>query len=91
MKITIGGQDYTSALDAAHPLTIERKLNQPTTCQLCITLPAGSSSTIARNQSIQIIGDDDTYYFTGYIAATPMPQYAGLALEGPHYVSLSTR
>ena len=85
MKITIGGQDYTSALDAAHPLTIERKLNEPSVCQLWITLPAGSSSAIARNQSIQIIGDDEACYFTGYIAATPMPEYAGLALEGPHY------
>jgi hypothetical protein len=85
MKITIGGQDYTSALDAAHPLTIERTLNEPSVCQLWITLPAGSSSTIFRNQYIQITGDDDTCYFTGYIAATPMPEYAGLALEGPHY------
>jgi hypothetical protein len=85
MKITIGGQDYTSALDAAHPLTIERKLNQPSVCQFWITLPAGGSSTIARNRSIRIVGDDGTCYFTGYIAATPMPEYAGLALEGPHY------
>ena len=29
MKITIQGQDYTAALDAVHPLTIERKLNEP--------------------------------------------------------------
>ena len=85
MKITIGGQDFTSALDAAHPLTIERKLNEPSICQLWITPPANSSPAIVRNQSIQVIGDDGTYYFTGYIAATPLPEYAGLGLNGPRY------
>jgi hypothetical protein len=85
MKITIGGQDFTSALDANHPLTIERKLNQPSVCQFWIAQPAGSMLIIARNQAIQIIGDDNTIYFTGYVAATPMPEYAGLGLEGSRY------
>ncbi len=85
MKITIGGQDFTSALDADHPLTIERSLNQPSICELWISSPANVASTISRNQSIQIVGDDGTHYFTGYVAATPMPEYAGLGLEGPRY------
>lgn len=85
MKITIGGQDHTAALDAAHPMTIDRKLNEPSVCQLWITLPANTSSTLVRNQSIQIAGDDGTCYFTGYIAATPMLEYAGMGLEGPRY------
>lgn len=85
MKITIGGQDFTSALDAAHPLTIERKLNEPSVCQLWITPPANSSPAIVRNQPMQVVGDDGTFYFTGYVAATPMPEYAGLGLEGPRY------
>jgi len=29
MKITIQERDYTVALDAVRPLTIERKLNEP--------------------------------------------------------------
>ena len=52
MKITIQGQDYTAALDAARPLTIERKLNEPSVCQLWLSLPAnGSLATPSRNQS----------------------------------------
>ena len=52
MKITIQGQDYTSALDAVRPLTIERKLNEPSICQLWLSLPAGGSlATPSRNQS----------------------------------------
>ncbi|MGB7548591.1 MAG: hypothetical protein WBM14_12640 [Terracidiphilus sp.] len=32
-----------------------------------------------------VTGDDGTYYFTGYIAASPLPEYAGMGLEGPRY------
>jgi len=85
MKITIGGQDYTSALDAAHPLTIERKLNEPSLCRLWITLPSGERSTLARNQSMRVTGDDGSCFFTGYVATTPTPEYAGLGTEGPRY------
>ena len=86
MKITIQGQDYTAALDAARPLTIERKLNEPSICQLWLSLPAnGSLATPLRNQSLAVTGDDGTVYFTGYIAVTPLPEYAGLAIEGPRY------
>jgi hypothetical protein len=36
-------------------------------------------------QSVCVTGDNGVVYFTGYIAATPMPIYAGLAMEGPRY------
>jgi len=86
MKITINGQDYSAALDAARPLTIERKLNEPSVCQLWLSLPAGCNlTTPVRNQPIAITGDDGAAYFTGYIAVSPLQEYAGLALEGPRY------
>ncbi len=86
MKITIQGQDYSSALDAAHPLTVERSLNEPSTCQLWLSLPTdGSLASPGRNQSISITGDNGTCYFTGYIAAAPLPEYAGLGMQGPIY------
>lgn len=86
MKITIQGQDYTAALDAERPLTIERKLNEPSICQLWLSLPAnGGLAAPSRNQSLAVTGDDGIAYFTGYIAVTPFPEYAGLAMEGPRY------
>jgi hypothetical protein len=86
MKITIQGQDYTTALDAAQPLTIERKLNTPSVCQLWLSLPAnGSLVEPSRSQYLTVVGDDGTIYFTGYIAVSPLPEYAGLAIEGPRY------
>jgi hypothetical protein len=86
MKIKIQGQDYSAALDAAQPLTIERKLNESSVCLLWLSLPAdGSLATPQRNQALSVTGDDGTTYFTGYIAVSPMPEYAGMALEGPRY------
>jgi hypothetical protein len=86
MKITIQGQDYTATLDAMRPLTIERKLNEPSVCQLWLCLPVNDSLALpARNQSLKVIGDDGTIYFTGYIAVSPLQEYAGLGMEGPLY------
>jgi hypothetical protein len=86
MIITIQGSDYSSSLDAIHPLTIERKLNEPSACQLWLTLPIDGSRAIPlRNQSLVITGDDGTKYFTGYIATSPLMEYAGLSLGGPRY------
>lgn len=84
MKITIQGQDYSAALDAARPLTIERTLNHPSLCRMDLSLAAsGALATPAWMQRLVVTGDDGTVYFTGYIACTPMPQYVGLAIDGP--------
>jgi len=86
MKITIQGQDYTFALDATRPLTIERKLNEPSICELWLSLPAVDTLPAPRRfQTLAIVGDNGTTYFTGYIAASPSLEYAGIALEGPRY------
>ncbi len=86
MKITIQGQDYSSALDAARQLTIERKLNEASICELWLCPPVGSGlATPSRNQSIAVTGDDGTDYFTGYIAVSPLLEYAGVGIEGPRY------
>jgi hypothetical protein len=86
MKITIQGQDYTAALDASRTLTVERKLNEPSMCELWLSLPASNSlPEPARYQTLSICGDNGTTYFTGYIAVSPMIEYAGVGLEGPRY------
>ena len=86
MKILIGGQDYSAALDAVQPLQIARKLNELSVCQFMVSLPTdGSLVGPARFESVAVTGDDGTLYFTGYVVTTPMQEYAGLALEGPRY------
>jgi hypothetical protein len=59
MKITIQGQDYTAALDAARPLTIERKLNEPSICQLWLSLPANGSLVTPDAQPVSGGNGDD--------------------------------
>ena len=86
MKITIQGQDYTAAFDAARPLTIERKINEPSICQFWLSLPTnGSLAQPARFQAIAVQNDDNTTYFTGYIAVSPLLEYSGIGMEGPRY------
>jgi hypothetical protein len=86
MRVRIQGTDYTAALDALHPLTIERNLNQPSLCQLYLALPTdGGLPAPARNQYVVVTGDDGTLYFTGYVAATPPPVYAGIGIQCPQY------
>ncbi len=86
MKITIHGLDYTTALDTEQPLTIERTLNEPSVCKLWMSLPADVSlAAPVRNQAIAIRGDDGTVYFTGYLAVSPIPEYAGMGVTGPRY------
>ena len=86
MKITIQGTDYTAALDAVSPLTIERKINEPSVCQFWLSLPAGGSlAAPARFQPVAVTGDDGTPYFTGYLAVSPLPEYAGVGITGPVY------
>ena len=86
MKVTINNVDYSAALDSVHPLTVERKLNEPTVCLLWVTL--GQASALAapqRNQPVVVEGDDGTVYFTGYLAVAPLPEFAGVGTAGPIY------
>lgn len=86
MKILIQGQDYTTGIDAVRPLTITRKINEPSICELWLSVPVSSSlAAPTRFQTLKVAGDDGTTYFTGYIAVSPLPEYAGLGLEGQCY------
>jgi len=86
MKIAVDNSDYSSVLDAVRPLVIERKLNAPSTCRLGLSLPSGGALAVPlRNQSLAVTGDDGTLYFTGYLAVSPLPEFAGVGMTGPVY------
>jgi hypothetical protein len=84
MKILIANSDYTAGLDAVRPLEIVRRLNEPSSCRFWVTLPAGMAAPL-RNQRVVVEGDDGTVFFTGYLAVSPLPEYAGVGLAGPVY------
>jgi len=90
MKILIDNTDYTAVLDTwsdgVQPLKVVRRLNEPSTCRLWVTLPVGSAlAAPMRNQSLLVAGDDGTVYFTGYLAVSPLAEFAGVGLAGPKY------
>jgi hypothetical protein len=87
-----GAIDYSSALCADAPLTIERVLNTPSRCTgaLDVGSPAnpGASSTLivpVRRGRVVVSAASGTVLFTGYLATEPVPVYVGVGLAGPVY------
>jgi hypothetical protein len=90
VKITIdnldenGALDYTASLSGAAPLTIERKLNQPSRCNFDIA--AGRIAVPASGSRVLVTADNAVVLFTGYAIAAPTRLYAGMDTTGPAYV-----
>ena len=90
MKITIdnldgnGALDYTSALSGTAPLTIERKLNQPS--QLHPYYRARKHRFPVAGSRVVVNADNGDVLFTGYAVAAPARLYAGMITTGPAYV-----
>ena len=87
-----GAIDYSAALCADLPLTIERVLNTPSRCTgaLNVGSPAdpGASSTLlvpVRRGRVVVSAQSGTVLFTGYLATEPFPVYIGVGLAGPVY------
>jgi hypothetical protein len=79
-----GAVDYTGSLSGTAPLTIERKLNQPSSCTLAVA--QGSLPVPARGARVVVAADNDVVLFTGYTIAAPARAYAGMGTTGPAYV-----
>ncbi len=95
MKLTIdnhdgkGAIDYTSAIVAARPFRILRRLNEPVTCAVTL-LPADSLPTPARSGRIRVYDDSSLLLFTGYIATEPALELAGQGSSGAVYAAVVT-
>lgn len=95
MKLTIdnhdgkGAIDYTSAIVAARPFRILRRLNEPVTCAVTL-LAADSLPTPARSGRIRVYDDSSLLLFTGYIATEPALELAGQGSSGAVYAAVVT-
>ena len=98
MKLTIdnlngeGAVDYTAALSADTPCTIERVLNAPSRCTGALDVGSPANPGTApelpvpvRRARIVVSADSGTLVFTGYLATEPVPSYVGVGLAGPVY------
>ena len=91
MRITIdnedgrGAVDYTAAVAAEGPITVQRQLNQPSRCTVEIALGVGGLATPARRGRVVVTTDAGAILFTGYLATEPVSVYAGQGVTGPVY------
>jgi hypothetical protein len=90
VKITIdnldgaGVLDYTGLLSGTSPLTIERKLNEPSQC--VVTLAQGALPVPASGARVAVEADNGVMLFTGYALAAPARVYGGMGTMGPQYL-----
>ena len=91
MRITIdnldglGAIDYTEAVAAEGPITVQRALNEPSRCTAEIVLGAGGLAVPVRRGKVTVTAADTTLMFTGYLATEPVRIYTGNASTGPVY------
>ena len=91
MRITIdnldglGALDYTPAIAAERPITVQRALNAPSRCTAEIVLGVGGLALPARRARVTITNAAGMLLFTGYLATEPVRIYAGEATTGAAY------
>lgn len=88
----LGAVDYSDAVSAEAPFTIERVLNTPSRCSGALDVGAasnpGGASALAvpvRRARVVVSSNSGTILFTGYLATEPVPVYIGVGLAGPVY------
>jgi hypothetical protein len=79
----VGVRDYSAAVSADGPLTIERTLNAPSRCTGVLDVSALNLPAPMRRARVVVMADNGTVLFTGYLATEPARIYAGLATTGP--------
>jgi hypothetical protein len=96
LKVTIdnldgnGTIDYSSTLSAKQPITIERKLNEPSICMFGLVTAGTTLFLPLRNGRVVVTDNDGIVLFTGYLATEPARELAGAGTTGAVYQLLMT-
>src|SRR6202034_4674576 len=77
--------DYTEAVAAGGPITVQRALNEPSRCTAEIVLGLSGLAVPVRRGKVTVTTANATLLFTGYLATEPIRIYAGTASAGPVY------
>jgi hypothetical protein len=80
-----GAIDYTGAVAAEGPITVQRALNEPSRCTAEIVLGVEGLAVPVRRGRVIATAEDGAVLFTGYLATEPVRIYAGDASMGPVY------
>jgi len=81
----LGALDYTAAVAAEGPITVQRALNKPSRCTAEIVMGIAGLAVPARRGRVTATTAKGTVLFTGYLATEPVSIYAGNASMGPVY------
>jgi hypothetical protein len=81
----LGALDYTPAIAAEGPITVQRALNAPSRCTAEIVLGLSGLALPARRARVTVTNAAGTMLFTGYLATEPVRIYAGEATTGAAY------
>ncbi len=96
MKVTIdnldgnGAIDYSGTLSTEQPITIERKLNEPSICTFGLVTASTSLIAPLRNGRVIVTDNNGIVLFTGYLATEPARELAGAGTTGAIYLLLAT-
>jgi hypothetical protein len=82
---SLGALDYSSAIAAEGPITLQRVLNEPSRCTAEIVIGAENRKLPARRARAVVTTRKGAVLFTGYLATEPVRIYAGVASSGPVY------
>jgi len=91
LKLTIdnldgnGPVEYSSALAVKPPITITRKLNEPSVFSCCLVLSGTAIETPLRNGRVIVTDNNGVVLFTGYLAIEPARELAGAGTTGAIY------
>ncbi|HEY5055707.1 MAG TPA: hypothetical protein VII58_06075 [Acidobacteriaceae bacterium] len=87
-----GAVDYSAAISADSPFTVERTLNAPSRCTGTLVIAASVNPggvpplpVPGRRARVVVASATGAPLFTGYIATEPESIYAGAGLAGPVY------
>ena len=83
----LGAVDYTARVCAEKPLTIKRRLNEPSVCAGAVDCSDGAVKAPVRGARVVVTAENGTPLFTGVVATTPTAVYAGAGAAGPVFVS----
>jgi hypothetical protein len=80
-----GAVDYTVAVAAEGPVTVQRTLNEPSRCTAEFVVGAQGLALPVRRGRVAVTADSGAVLFTGYVVTQPVRVYAGAASEGAVY------
>jgi len=85
-----GAIDYSNAISSKPPITIERKLNEPSGCSFGLVLNGTTLIAPLRNGRVIVTDNCGIVLFTGYLAIEPVRELAGAGTAGAVYRLLAT-